>query len=140
MLIEFNHITYPESADVAKAIINHLPVSNIVVFEGPVGSGKTSLISILCKLFGVKETVSSPSYGLVNEYCGSEDKIIYHFDFYRLLSIDEAFDIGIEEYLYSGNLCLIEWADIINPLLPKEYLKVSISVQDNTRNYCLEQI
>jgi tRNA threonylcarbamoyladenosine biosynthesis protein TsaE len=130
MLIEFNHITYPESADVAKAIINHLPVSNIVVFEGPVGSGKTSLISILCKLFGVKETVSSPSYGLVNEY----------FDFYRLLSIDEAFDIGIEEYLYSGNLCLIEWADIINPLLPKEYLKVSISVQDNTRNYCLEQI
>lgn len=100
------------------------------VIEGEMGVGKTTLTQYLCKSLGVVENVSSPTFSIVNEYQGSKN-LIYHFDFYRLQSEHEAFDLGYEEYFYSDAYCFVEWASKIPNLLPARYIKILISLNPN---------
>ncbi|WP_026897311.1 tRNA (adenosine(37)-N6)-threonylcarbamoyltransferase complex ATPase subunit type 1 TsaE [Daejeonella oryzae] len=110
----------------------------IFLFFGDMGAGKTTLIKALCHQLGVTDSVSSPTYSLVNEYPLSKG-LIYHFDFYRIKSQEEAFDIGFEEYLYSGNYCFIEWPEQVKDLWPDSFVKVTIEVVSETsRNITAE--
>ena len=113
---------------IGKYLIEDLS-TKVVRIDGPMGAGKTTLISSICKSLGVEEPVSSPTFSLVNTY-KSRDGIIYHFDFYRIQNAHEALDIGLEEYLESGNLCFIEWAEKITPLLPLNYDHYKLEVID----------
>jgi len=108
-----------EIETVVKEILPLLK-SNVIRFKGEMGAGKTTLIQILCTALGVQDVVSSPTFSLINEYQDTVGKSIYHFDCYRIESEEEALDFGAEEYLYSGNLCLIEWAENIASLLPED--------------------
>lgn len=92
---------------------------NVILFQGDLGAGKTTLIKSICKAKGVEKEVSSPTFNIVNEY-ESSTGLIYHFDFYRLEDEEEAYEIGAEEYFYSGNLCLIEWPEKIERILPEK--------------------
>ena len=102
----------------------------IFLFSGDMGAGKTTFIKSICSTLGVNETVTSPTYSLVNQY-ETIDNTIYHFDFYRIKTEDEAYDIGFEEYLYSGNYCFIEWPEKIPSFWPEKYVKISLSIKDN---------
>ena len=113
---------------IGKYLIEDLS-TKVVRIDGPMGSGKTTLISSICKSLGVEEPISSPTFSLVNTY-KSRDGIIYHFDFYRIQNAHEALDIGLEEYLESGNLCFIEWAEKITPHLPLNYDHYKLEVID----------
>ncbi|GAA4024333.1 tRNA (adenosine(37)-N6)-threonylcarbamoyltransferase complex ATPase subunit type 1 TsaE [Hymenobacter glaciei] len=101
----------------------------VVAFEGEMGAGKTTLIRALCAALGVADDVSSPTFALVNEYRDGYNKAVYHFDFYRIDSEDEAERIGASEYFYSGYLCLVEWPARVAALLPLPYLEVRLTVQ-----------
>ena len=106
----------------------------ILLFEAPMGAGKTTLIKALCSELGVMQAVSSPTFSLVNSYQDSEGKTLYHFDLYRLNSLEEALDIGIEEYLDSGARCMIEWPERIRPLLSDAFHQIQIEpLGANTR-------
>ena len=107
----------------------------IWILEGQMGSGKTTFVKDLCKQLGVSSEVHSPSFGIVNEYETHEGMIIYHFDCYRMRSEEEAYDIGMEEYLDSGNMCLIEWAEKIPSLIPKKFLKIEITLHNHTNRH-----
>ena len=113
---------------IGKYLIEDLS-TKVVRIDGPMGAGKTTLISSICKSLGVEEPVSSPTFSLVNTY-KSRDGIIYHFDFYRIQNAHEALDIGLEEYLESGNLCFMEWAEKITPHLPLTYDHYKLEVID----------
>ena len=113
---------------IGKYLIEDLS-TNVVRIDGPMGAGKTTLISSICKSLGVEEPISSPTFSLVNTY-KSRDGIIYHFDFYRIQNAHEALDIGLEEYLESGNLCFMEWAEKITPHLPLNYDHYKLEVID----------
>ena len=113
---------------IGKYLIEDLS-TKVVRIDGPMGAGKTTLISSICKSLGVEEPVSSPTFSLVNTY-KSRDGIIYHFDFYRIQNAHEALDIGLEEYLESGNLCFMEWAEKITPHLPLNYDHYKLEVID----------
>ena len=108
--------------------------TNVVAFTGNLGAGKTTLIKALCRHFGVEESVSSPTFSLVNEYHSPERGTIYHFDWYRLEEEEEALDMGLEDYLASGNLCLMEWPEKIRNLIPEQLDWVNIEVQDGVRH------
>ena len=99
----------------------------VILFEGPMGAGKTTLIKEFCRQMGVQENVSSPTFALVNEYETGNGKLIYHFDFYRIEEEQEALNIGALEYFDSGNLCFIEWPSKVPNLLPDHYLTVNIA-------------
>jgi tRNA threonylcarbamoyladenosine biosynthesis protein TsaE len=113
---------------IGKYLIEDLS-TKVVRIDGPMGAGKTTLISSICKSLGVEEPISSPTFSLVNTY-KSRDGIIYHFDFYRIQNAHEALDIGLEEYLESGNLCFMEWAEKIIPHLPLNYDHYKLEVID----------
>ena len=116
-----------ELDQVSKIILDHCEVP-VLLFNAPMGAGKTTLIKALCETIGVRDSVSSPAFSLVNTYKTLQDQLLFHFDFYRLNSIDEAFDIGIEEYLDSGHRCLIEWPDMIRTLLPASVHEIRIEI------------
>ena len=118
--------------DPAKKIISLLNDYEIVVFVGTMGSGKTTLISELCRLLNADE-VSSPTYSIVNTYNGNSYGEIYHFDFYRIKDENEALQSGLEELIDSGKLCFIEWPEKIYNLLPNKYVRVEIKVKNNIR-------
>ena len=98
----------------------------VVLLKGEMGAGKTTFSKAFCKALGVKETVSSPTFSIVNEYFSENGPSIYHFDLYRLDDQEEAEDIGILDYLYSGNTCIIEWPEIIDSLLPDQFLEIHL--------------
>jgi tRNA threonylcarbamoyladenosine biosynthesis protein TsaE len=120
-----------EIGEVAKKILKFANKSaneaRVWWFEGEMGAGKTTLIKALCHELGVLDTVQSPTFSLVNEYRTQAGKAIYHFDFYRIKSEEEALDLGYEEYFYSGNYCFVEWGIKIEDLFPPSYLKISIT-------------
>ena len=117
-----------ESIDAAaREFAAALGENRIVAFYGSMGAGKTTFISALCRYFGVEDDVCSPTFTIVNEYRAVDGDNIFHFDFYRIDSLKEAVDIGFEEYLYSGSLCLIEWPEKVESLLPEETLNVKIT-------------
>lgn len=115
-------------SQVAKDIVELTKKVKIVAFFGPMGAGKTTLIKKICHLFGVKDEVNSPTFALVNEYKDADSKPIYHFDFYRIKKLEEVFDIGYEDYFYSGHICLLEWPQMIENLMPDEFVKVEIAL------------
>ncbi len=113
--------------EVAKQIIAQNP-NKVILFHGEMGVGKTTLIKQLCKTLGVTEATSSPTFSLVNEYQTTSNQIVYHFDFYRLNKEEEALDMGVDDYLYSGNWCFIEWAEKIPNLIPEEHSVITIEL------------
>lgn len=113
--------------EVAEQILAQNP-KKIILFNGEMGVGKTTLIKQLCKSLGVQDATSSPTFSLVNEYYTSNNQIVYHFDFYRLNKETEALDMGIDDYLYSGNWCFIEWSEKIASLLPEETSTINIEL------------
>ena len=122
---------------IGKYLIEDLS-TKVVRIDGPMGAGKTTLISSICKSLGVEEPISSPTFSLVNTY-KSRDGIIYHFDFYRINDETEALDIGIEEMLYSDDMCFIEWPEKIQNLLPDNVIWSYIRVnEDNSRTLTVE--
>lgn len=127
----FTAATEAELQPVAQYLIEQAKQNPVITFKGDLGAGKTTLIKEVCKQLGVQENVSSPTFGLVNVYTGSGEKEMYHFDCYRMKDISEAYDIGFEEYLDSNNICLIEWPEIIEPLLPPNAISVQISIAAN---------
>lgn len=118
--------------EVAKKLADSFQTS-VVAFTGNLGAGKTTLIKALCKEFGVQESVSSPTFSLVNEYHSPARSTIYHFDWYRLEEEEEALDMGLEDYLNSGNLCLMEWPEKIRNLIPEQLDWVNIDVRKGER-------
>ena len=115
--------------DVAREIISSLDGRTVVLFRGEMGAGKTTLISQIVAELGAEDNVTSPTFAIVNQYEGTEC-CIYHFDFYRIERLEEAYDFGYEEYFYSGDLCLVEWPEKIEPLLPDDAMQVTIHVVD----------
>ena len=113
--------------EVAQQIIANNP-KKVILFNGEMGVGKTTLIKQLCKTFGVTGATSSPTFSLVNEYEADDNQLVYHFDFYRLNKEEEALDMGIDDYLYSGNWCFIEWAEKIPNLIPEVHSVINISL------------
>jgi len=115
-------------ADIAAGLLAAGLEQRIWLFEGDMGVGKTTLIKELCKQLGVRDTVASPTFAIINEYhTGTEP--VYHFDFYRLQHIGEALEIGVEDYFYSGYYCFIEWPQLVMPLVPPRYVLVKITRQ-----------
>jgi len=124
---------------VALKLINQFSEYRVYAFYGKMGAGKTTFIQSVCKILGTNDNVTSPTFALINEYKTAEMNSIFHFDFYRIKDIEEAFDLGYEDYLYSGKYCLIEWPEMIEPLLPENIIKVKIEVaEDGTRNISAE--
>ena len=122
----------------AKSILEFAGDKKIFCFYGELGAGKTTLIKEICKQLGVKDSGSSPTFSLVNEYQTELSKKIFHFDLYRLKNETEIYDIGYEDYLFSGNYCFIEWPEKMQHLLPKEILKVKIEVSNEERVISIE--
>lgn len=111
----------------ARQLLEFAAAEKIFLFEGDMGAGKTTFIKVICEALGVDDLVSSPTFSIVNEYLAKNGKI-YHFDFYRIKDLQEAYDIGYEEYFYSGDRCLIEWPERIALLIPEHHVKVDIQV------------
>lgn len=118
-------------AEVAQAFLKKIKSKKVISFKGEMGVGKTTFIKSLCKELEVLETVNSPTFSIVNEYHSVKGEVIYHFDCYRIESIDEAMEIGVEEYIYSGNYCFIEWAENIASLLPDDLVTIEITEMEN---------
>lgn len=115
---------------IAENLIRHFPENRIFAFYGKMGAGKTTFIQSVCRVLGSDDNITSPTFALINEY-DSVSGLIYHFDFYRIKNMEEAFDFGYEDYLFSGSYCLIEWPELIEPLLPENIVKVSIVADEN---------
>lgn len=130
-MIQLKIDSLSELDNVAEQIISSLDGRNVVLFRGGMGAGKTTLISRIVAQLGAEDTVTSPTFALVNEYEGADKMLIYHFDFYRIDKVEEVFDLGYEEYFYSGNLCLVEWPEKIEALIPDDVMTVKIEVEDD---------
>ena len=136
--------------EVARNLLESFGEERFFAFFGKMGVGKTTLIKELCAALGVEDIVCSPTFAIVNEYSRplithhssliTESEPVYHFDFYRLKSIAEAYDIGYEEYFYSGCYCFTEWTEKIEELLPERYVRVTIREQEGVRNLTAEEI
>lgn len=130
-MIQLKIDSLSELDNVAEQIISSLDGRNVVLFRGGMGAGKTTLISRIVAQLGAEDTVTSPTFALVNEYEGVDKMLIYHFDFYRIDKVEEVFDLGYEEYFYSGDLCLVEWPEKIEALIPDDVMTVKIEVEDD---------
>lgn len=117
----------------ARTLLAAFPDDRFFAFFGKMGVGKTTLIKEFCAALGVEDNVCSPTFAIVNEYSDRQGAPVYHFDFYRLKSLAEAYDIGYEEYFYSGAYCFTEWTEKVEELLPERYIRVEISEVDGVR-------
>jgi len=113
--------------EAAREFITHMGQASVFAFYGKMGAGKTTFVKALCEELGVDDVITSPTFAIVNEYTGQCP--IYHFDFYRIKKIEEVYDMGYEEYFYSGAYCFIEWPELIEDVLPDDAVRVSISEQ-----------
>ena len=127
---EFEINSVEELSQVSEYLLGLREESDIIAFYGPMGAGKTTLIKNLCHRMGVTDEVNSPTFAIVNEYVTEEAESVYHFDFYRIKKLEEVYDIGYENYFYSGNLCLLEWPEMIEPLMPEKFIRVDIALGD----------
>ena len=118
--------------EAAKQFINNMGESSVFAFYGKMGAGKTTFIKAVCECLGVEDVITSPTFAIVNEYRSETNgELIYHFDFYRIKKLDEVYDMGYEDYFYSGALCFLEWPELIEDLLPDDAVKVSITEQED---------
>ena len=136
MQIRINHIEQIRTA--ARQFINEIGSARVIAFYGKMGAGKTTFIKALCEELGVRDVITSPTFAIVNEYTVSEPIVeewdgasVYHFDFYRIKRLEEVYDMGFEDYFYSGELCLIEWPELIEELLPGDALRVHITEESD---------
>ena len=124
----------------AKEFIKNIGDKKVFAFYGKMGAGKTTFTKAICEVLGVKDVITSPTFAIVNEYTDGNGNPIYHFDFYRIKKLEEVYDIGYEDYFYSGNLCLLEWPELIEEILPDNAIKVKIEEQqDGSRLVTLEE-
>lgn len=122
--------------NVAKQILSFSRDVKILLFKGDLGAGKTTLIKEICHQLRIDDVVSSPTFSIVNEYVSQIGEVVYHFDFYRIRSLEEAEDLGLGEYFFSEKLCLIEWPDRVEALLPEGFIVINIiSKNDNSRTF-----
>ena len=121
-----------ELTTVAEQLLAFANDDKFFVFEGEMAAGKTTFIKAFCAILGVEDVVSSPTFSIVNEY-ESAKGLVYHFDFYRIKNLQEAYDIGYEEYFYSDSFCLVEWPQKIEELLPEKFIKVEIKITGETQ-------
>lgn len=121
-------------ASAAQKFVDEMGEKRVFAFYGKMGAGKTTFIKAVCEALGVTDVVTSPTFAIVNEYADAAGRPVYHFDFYRIKNLREAYDMGCEEYFYSGNPCFIEWPELIDGLLPEDTVSVTIEVlEDETR-------
>lgn len=118
---------------VAKEIITKYSNARVFALYGAMGAGKTTLINALCNHIGTIEKANSPSYAIINEYLTHNGHEVFHFDFYRIKNIEEVFDLGYEDYFYSGNYCFIEWPEKVENLLPPGHIKIQITDKNGIR-------
>ena len=128
--IQINSIDEIQQA--AETFINHFRNERIFAFYGKMGAGKTTFIKALCRQLGSTDPITSPTFALVNEYSTSNNERIFHFDFYRIKNMEEALDIGFDDYIYSGKYCFMEWPENIEALLPENIVEVKINVLDSS--------
>lgn len=120
--------------EAAKQFVAAMGSNRVFAFYGKMGAGKTTFIKALCTELGVDDVITSPTFAIVNEYTAGDGSPIFHFDFYRIKKLDEVYDMGYEDYFYNGGLCLIEWPELIESLLPEDAVEVHIAEQpDGTR-------
>lgn len=119
-----------ELDNVAREVLDSLAGRSVVAFDAPMGAGKTTLISRIAAMLNADDDVASPTFAIVNQYEG--DRTIFHFDMYRIERVEEALDFGCEEYFASGELCLVEWPEKIEPLLPEDTMVVRIEIKSDT--------
>ena len=115
-----------EINEAAKLFISTIGKDNVFAFYGKMGAGKTTFIKSICEELGVEDFITSPTFAIVNEYNDGKGSPIYHFDFYRIKKLDEVYDMGYADYFDSGNLCFLEWPELIEDLLPENVVKVTI--------------
>ena len=113
----------------ARQFIENIGSSRVFAFYGKMGAGKTTFVKALCEELGCDDVSTSPTFAIVNEYTNGEQQPVYHFDFYRIKKLEEVYDMGYEEYFYSGALCLIEWPELIEDVLPDDTVRVTIEEQ-----------
>ena len=121
--------TLEDIHNAAKTFIDNMGESKVFAFYGKMGAGKTTFIKAICEELGVEDVITSPTFAIVNEYTSGNGEAIYHFDFYRIKKIEEVYDMGYEDYFYGGNLCFLEWPELIEPLLPEDVTKVHITAE-----------
>jgi len=114
----------------AKKLLAAYPDSRVFAFYGQMGAGKTTFIKVICGRLGAKDIVQSPSFAIINEYFTPPGESLYHFDFYRIKKLEEVYDIGYEDYLYSGSYCFIEWSELVEELLPETVVRIRITGED----------
>ena len=126
-------ITFQEEniQQAAAQFVQAMHGATVFAFYGKMGAGKTTFIKALCEELGVEDVITSPTFALVNEYTSGSGDPIYHFDFYRIKKIDEVYDMGYEDYFYGGNLCFLEWPELIEDLLPEDVTKVHIVTEED---------
>ncbi len=126
MTITIKDLDHIEEA--AREFIGQMGDDTVFAFYGKMGAGKTTFIKALCKLLGVEDEVNSPTFAIINEYRSQTTaELIYHFDFYRIKKLEEVYDLGYEDYFYSGALCFIEWPELVEELLPTDAKKITIT-------------
>lgn len=117
--------------EAARQFIAAMGDSTVFAFYGKMGAGKTTFIKAICEYLGVTDVINSPTFAIVNEYRSENGELIYHFDFYRIKKLEEVYDMGYEDYFYSGALCFIEWPELVEELLPTDAIKVTIEETEN---------
>ena len=120
--------------EAAKEFLQNMGDGKVFAFYGKMGAGKTTFVKAICEELGVEDVITSPTFALVNEYTAGDGSPVYHFDFYRIKKLDEVYDMGYEDYFYSGALCFIEWPELVEELLPGNAVKVTIEeLEDGNR-------
>ncbi len=115
----------------AREFIEHIGDRRVFAFYGKMGAGKTTFVKAICEELGVDDVITSPTFAIINEYTSAEGDSIFHFDFYRIKKLEEVYDMGYEDYFYSGALCFIEWPELIEEILPDDAVRVSIAEQED---------
>lgn len=129
--MEINIQSLEQIHEAAKQFVQNMGDNTVFAFYGKMGAGKTTFIKAICEELGVKDVITSPTFAIVNEYRSEETaELIYHFDFYRIKKLDEVYDMGYEDYFYSGAVCFIEWPELIEDLLPGNAVNVTIEEVD----------
>lgn len=117
--------------EAAEEFVRAMGDHTVFAFYGKMGAGKTTFIKAVCEVLHVSDVITSPTFAIINEYRSDSGELIYHFDFYRIKKLDEVYDMGYEDYFYSGALCFIEWPELVEELLPADTLRITIGEQEN---------